>query len=135
MLSKTGMDLFRSSSLVYEMATSDEFLKPLSRFRRRIALSNAYYTDFLVSHGTGLFLSPKNATAHHPRPVSSFSKTDMISESYETDATYDLLRPPNPPAPLTGSVKKDNDIACLRLDRYVVCGGEAVTYEVLPSNS
>ena len=40
------------------------FLYPLSRFQKRIAVANAYKTDFLVSVSSGAFLSPDSDSIH-----------------------------------------------------------------------
>ncbi|CAM9575750.1 unnamed protein product [Scytosiphon promiscuus] len=47
----------RDSSLLYEMATSEEFLRPLKAFRWRRAYANRR-GDFLVPFGTAAFLEP-----------------------------------------------------------------------------
>mmetsp|Transcript_26557 Transcript_26557/g.56492 ORF Transcript_26557/g.56492 Transcript_26557/m.56492 type:complete len:229 (+) Transcript_26557:3-689(+) len=44
-----------------------DFLSPLERFRKRIAVANAFNTDFLVSVSSGAFLSPESDSAHHHR--------------------------------------------------------------------
>lgn len=106
-LSTTGKDLCSMTGLVYEMATGERFLAPLSHFSRRIAVSNTFNTDFLVSQTTGAFLDKANDTPHIPKPVSSFSKTDMISESFETKQTY-TGKEAVPPA--STSVEEDNAI-------------------------
>ena len=47
------------------MATSSEFLKPLGRFRKRLAYANAYGTDFPVPPKTAAFLSTESSYPHH----------------------------------------------------------------------
>mmetsp|Transcript_20619 Transcript_20619/g.48633 ORF Transcript_20619/g.48633 Transcript_20619/m.48633 type:complete len:499 (-) Transcript_20619:1402-2898(-) len=42
-----------------------DFLHPLQRFQKRIALANAYKTDFLVSVSSGAFLSRESDSIHH----------------------------------------------------------------------
>ncbi|CAN0476890.1 unnamed protein product, partial [Laminaria digitata] len=47
----------REASLLYEMATSEEFLRPLKAFRWRRAYANRR-GDFMVPYGTAAFVSP-----------------------------------------------------------------------------
>lgn len=112
-LSRTGKDLCRTSSLVYEMATEPEFLKPLLKFERRIAMANCFCTDFLVGQNTGLFLDPKNDTPHTPAPeiVKTFSQTEMIKECYTTEKTYK-----GGDVPPSTSVDVENSVASRSLD-------------------
>mmetsp|Transcript_44 Transcript_44/g.88 ORF Transcript_44/g.88 Transcript_44/m.88 type:complete len:438 (-) Transcript_44:49-1362(-) len=110
-LSKTGKDLCRNSKIVYDMATQEEFLVPLLKFERRIAMANCYSTDFLVGQNTGLFLDSKNDTPHTPASVKSFSQTEMIKEAYTTEKTYKGTT-----APPSTSVDADNVIASRSLD-------------------
>ena len=63
-LGQTGADLFLTNELVREMATTNAFLGAAGKFKRRIALSNAFGTDFLVPGQTGLFLSEDSDVVH-----------------------------------------------------------------------
>jgi hypothetical protein len=73
---KTMDDLFgvNNSTVVKDMclnptaeATNDEnnYLYPLQQFQKRIAVANAYKTDFLVSVSSGAFLSLESDSIHH----------------------------------------------------------------------
>ncbi|GAX26672.1 hypothetical protein FisN_2Hh390 [Fistulifera solaris] len=64
-LGETGRDLFRVNDLLKRMATTDEFLRPLRAFRKRIAYANAYATDFPVPVRTAAFLSESSSYPHH----------------------------------------------------------------------
>ncbi|CAN0105744.1 unnamed protein product, partial [Hapterophycus canaliculatus] len=52
----------RETAVLYEMATSEEFLRPLKAFRRRRAYAN-FRGDFLVPFATGVFLEPGEGEA------------------------------------------------------------------------
>jgi Putative serine esterase (DUF676) len=64
-MGKTGKDIFRITPLLAEMATSDAYLEPLGRFRKRIAFANAFRTDFPVPVHTAAFLSEYSDYPHH----------------------------------------------------------------------
>ena len=55
-LQPTGEDLFRHTNILQDM-TTQSFLEPLAKFRRRIAVANAFGTDFLVPTATAGFLA------------------------------------------------------------------------------
>lgn len=61
----TGKDLNLATDAVQEMATSDTYLAPLSKFRTRLAVANAFNTDFAVPVSTAGFLSPNSSYPHH----------------------------------------------------------------------
>jgi Putative serine esterase (DUF676) len=63
-LRETGKDLFRLTSVLQDMTINAVFVEPLSRFRRRIAVANAYYTDFQVPCSSGAFLAKKDTVPH-----------------------------------------------------------------------
>ena len=65
-LSTTGRDLFRSNSLIFDMAMKSEYLSPLKMFRKRIAYANAFGTDFQVPTSTAAFLSKDS---HYPHVI------------------------------------------------------------------
>ena len=46
------------------MATSPKFLKPLGLFHKRVAYSNTFHTDFMVSTSNGSFLHPYSQFPH-----------------------------------------------------------------------
>ena len=52
------------NTLFWDMATSSTFLKPLGMFRKRIALTNSFHTDLMVSAGNGAFLHPYSQYPH-----------------------------------------------------------------------
>ena len=60
----TGKDLFRINSILYDMATSEQFVNPLSLFRKRVCYANAYGTDFPVPASTAAFLSECSTYPH-----------------------------------------------------------------------
>jgi hypothetical protein len=64
-LGETGRDLFRLNDLLHTMATSPRFLRPLARFRRRIAYANAFGTDFVVPGTTAAFLDKDSESLHY----------------------------------------------------------------------
>ena len=64
-LGDTGRDLFRLNDVMKTMATSQQFLGPLRKFRKRIAYANAYGTDFPVPVHTAAFLSEDSEYPHH----------------------------------------------------------------------
>jgi hypothetical protein len=86
-LGQTGADLFRLNGLVYDMCTHERFLAPLRRFNRRVALSNAYSTDFLVPPETALFLSSGSKTLHRERVHRPGAAAGLIDKVYTVDAT------------------------------------------------
>jgi hypothetical protein len=53
---ETGRDLFLRTPLLHEMGTSTKFLEPLRQFRKRIAVANAFGTDFQVPT-SGVFVA------------------------------------------------------------------------------
>lgn len=53
------------------------FLRPLGRFRKRIAMANAYNTDFLVSVASGAFLSAKSNSVHHHQDSDVVAKSSI----------------------------------------------------------
>jgi hypothetical protein len=75
----TGEDLFHLTPTVPDMCTLPQFLQPLGKFRQRIAVANAYGTDFLVPVSTAAFLSKSSQVPHHVVESSS----TMLSLRYE----------------------------------------------------
>jgi hypothetical protein len=73
-LGATGQDLFQRTPLLYDMATLPKYMDPLQRFRKRIALANAFGTDFQVPISTAAFLSKTSEVIHHTLP----SKTKYV---------------------------------------------------------
>lgn len=60
-----GRDGRRHGSLLYHMATSEEFLRPLKAFRRRRAYANRR-GDFMVPYGTAAFVEPGEGDGSEP---------------------------------------------------------------------
>ena len=65
-LGASGRDMFDRTTLLHEMGTSPQYLAPLKSFQKRIAVANAFGTDFQVSVTTAAFLS-KNSNYLHKR--------------------------------------------------------------------
>eukprot|EP00578_Thalassiosira_sp_NH16_P031198 CAMPEP_0181080396 /NCGR_PEP_ID=MMETSP1071-20121207/2544_1 /TAXON_ID=35127 /ORGANISM="Thalassiosira sp., Strain NH16" /LENGTH=433 /DNA_ID=CAMNT_0023161869 /DNA_START=82 /DNA_END=1379 /DNA_ORIENTATION=+ len=77
---RSGQDLFRlhrgkkkrndavPDDIVYEMATADEFLAPLSAFHRRVSYVNAFGTDLMVPLATSGILSPYSNSCQYLSP-------------------------------------------------------------------
>ena len=89
-------DLFRGTETVGYMSKLDAFLLPLGSFARRVALSNAYGTDFLVGHTSGLFLSSTSQVPHRLVPSVDARGEEgrekaHVSAIYETSRTCDPL--------------------------------------------
>lgn len=64
LLKKSGCDMFQFNDLLWEMATSSNFLEPLSLFQNRVAYANAYHTDFLVNTRTSGILHEDSTFPH-----------------------------------------------------------------------
>lgn len=65
-----------------------DYLRPLQRFQKRIAVANAYNTDFLVSVSSGAFLSSDSDSVHHRQDradtgarSASLSTTRLLNDS------------------------------------------------------
>lgn len=64
-LGETGRDLFRMTDLLRSMSTDEFYLKPLSKFKKRVAYANGYHTDFPVPASTAAFLHENSTYPHH----------------------------------------------------------------------
>jgi hypothetical protein len=133
-LGETGRDLFRMNSLVYEMGTMERYLDPLRSFKRRVAMSNSRQTDFLVPHGTALWLHKGNGTPHVREDVPE-GTSNLIKGKYrvggeggggeKAGGEKEHLKP--------GTVEEENAIASVKLDEL---GWEKIVVDVtstLPS--
>uniref|UniRef100_A0A7S1VJ90 DUF676 domain-containing protein n=1 Tax=Grammatophora oceanica TaxID=210454 RepID=A0A7S1VJ90_9STRA len=80
-MGETGSDLFLVTDLMKRMALEESFVGPLRQFRKRMALANAYGTDFPVPVGTAAFLSDQSDYPHF------FETTTTVASSYETTTT------------------------------------------------
>jgi hypothetical protein len=66
---KTGLDLFRLTFLLDELVSDSHFMDPLAKFKRRIAVANAFGTDFQVPTASAAFLAKLGDDAtHHVLP-------------------------------------------------------------------
>lgn len=65
-----------------------DFLGPLGKFRKRIAVANAYKTDFLVSVSSGAFLSLHSDSIHQHQDLKDSSST---TETTSTTPTTRLM--------------------------------------------
>jgi hypothetical protein len=72
-LQQTGRDLFSYTNIIERLATGEEFLKPLSRFEKRIAFANSYNTDFQVPTATAAFLSESDESVHYRVEKSNYN--------------------------------------------------------------
>ena len=101
---QTMDDLFgvKNSTIIKDMClnplseTSDDtnnYLYPLQQFQKRIAVANAYKTDFLVSVSSGAFLSVESDSTHHHQESAKFSTRMMrdmehVALQVVTEPTY-----------------------------------------------
>jgi Putative serine esterase (DUF676) len=77
----TLRDLFGvAPSLVVADLTQSHFTKPLAAFRYRMALANAYGTDFQVPCSTAAFLS-RTSSRHLPCPDNEWAATSAVRKS------------------------------------------------------
>jgi hypothetical protein len=83
-MGNTGKDLFRLNDLLHSMATTPAFLKPLAKFRKRIAYANAYGTDFPVPASTAAFLSENSTYPHHIVETNTTSTGTSMSEDRDS---------------------------------------------------
>lgn len=82
-LQQTGRDLFLQSPVMERLATDPKYLKPLQRFKRRVAYANSFGTDFQVPTATAGFLSPTSSSSHTIiQPPSSDATTAASTESF-----------------------------------------------------
>ena len=81
---QTMDDLFgvHDSTIVKDMCLeeNENFLFPLKQFQKRIAVANAYKTDFLVSVSSGAFLSLDSDSVHHYQDGNS-SSTRLMKDT------------------------------------------------------
>jgi hypothetical protein len=67
-MQKTGLDLFRLTFLLDELVSDSQFMDPLSKFQSRIAVANAFGTDFQVPTASAAFLAKLGDPTHHVLP-------------------------------------------------------------------
>ena len=111
---QTMDDLFgvKNSTIVRDMCfnpspeTSDDtnnYLYPLQQFQKRIAVANAYKTDFLVSVSSGAFLSIESDSIHHRQ------ETDTSSIRLMRDTEHVALQVVTKPETSDGTESRDDD--------------------------
>jgi hypothetical protein len=109
-LQSTGRDLFRvdpDEDVIYQMSTDyDVFLRPLEKFRKRVAYANAFRTDFQVPTATAAFLSRNSTFPHWIRSGEEEDGVQGLPPSFlvavaETDPNHNVL---------VEDVKKDHGI-------------------------
>lgn len=64
----TGRDMFGMTTIIFEMGTRELYLEPLRKFKSRIAMANAFGTDFQVPTATAAFLSGNSDYPHKTLP-------------------------------------------------------------------
>lgn len=94
-MQETGADLFHLSATIPEMCLLEKFLSPLRRFRKRLAIANAYGTDFLVPVSTAAFLT--NSSSVH-RKVHNSSENCYIRHSILEVATEQEVKQEGEPS-------------------------------------
>ena len=85
----TGRDLFCQTSVIREMGTSDRYLDPLRLFHKRIALANAYRTDFLVPTTTAAFLSRSSNYTHNTLDRTEKHESFVLSLETVSSQSFD----------------------------------------------
>jgi hypothetical protein len=85
----TGRDLFRFTNTLDTLYQS-QYLKPLAAFTKRIAVANAYGTDFPVPTATAAFLAATNSP--HYQVVVDDDKNKETVLTVETPRTYDASK-------------------------------------------
>lgn len=85
-LKDTGRDLFCMTDIVKDMGTLPEYLDPLGKFETRIALANAFCTDFQVPASTAAFLS---TSSEYKQTVVPSNDLYLLSVQTEPSQEYD----------------------------------------------
>lgn len=80
-LKPTGLDLFRYTEVIQNLATQKKFLDPLRSFAKRIAYANAYSTDFQVPTATAGFLADTDSTHRRVAFQENSSFVELIVET------------------------------------------------------
>jgi hypothetical protein len=88
----TGRDLFRFTNAL-DTLYQCQYLEPLAAFTKRIAVANAYGTDFPVPTATAAFLASTNSP-HYQVVVKDKNKESANFEvlTVETPRTYDMSK-------------------------------------------
>jgi Putative serine esterase (DUF676) len=85
-MGQTGRDLFRFSHAIQSMTVQPQFTTPLSRFRHRIALANAFNTDLQVPCSTAAFLSQVPSSTSSSKSTSQHRRRTDIELHYPPHA-------------------------------------------------
>ena len=80
-MQQTGEDLFRMNNLLDDMVTHPEYLDPLGSFELRVAIANAFGTDFQVPTASAAFLS---STQSRHVPISHLNDPEWVTLRVET---------------------------------------------------
>jgi hypothetical protein len=86
-LGQTSQDMLEQTPLLQKMGTSEKYLAPLRRFRKRMALANAYRTDFMVPAQTAAFLSSNRASGEGLHIATSKPEGETIDSSAKKSST------------------------------------------------
>jgi Putative serine esterase (DUF676) len=86
LLGTTGLDLFRFTSVIADLACQELFASPLEKhFHTRIAYANAYTTDFQVPLATAAFLQEQEKPRHSAQGTHRFVSQTAIPSSAPTE--------------------------------------------------
>ena len=87
----TGRDLFRSNSLLSDMALNSKYISPLTLFRKRIAYANSFGTDFQVPTSTAAFLC-KQSNYPHTLKEENYDDNGVFFATFCTKANSDYVQ-------------------------------------------
>lgn len=91
-LKQSGQDLFRFNDVIHRLCLDPEFLEPLSRFSKRIAFSNAFWTDAPVVTSTAAFLAQQSSSLHHLVETSFGDRHPYKDAGLHVHAPYPSIR-------------------------------------------
>jgi Putative serine esterase (DUF676) len=90
LLGRTGLDLFRFTSVIADLACRELFASPLEKhFHTRIAYANAYTTDFQVPLATAAFLQEQEKPRHSSLGTHRFVSQMAIPSSGRPEPARD----------------------------------------------
>jgi hypothetical protein len=81
---RTGIDLFRRSSIIQDMAVQTAFVKPLRAFEQRVAYINVWGTDFQVPTSTAAFWADTDSMHYTVRASSTGTDESNASTGTST---------------------------------------------------
>jgi hypothetical protein len=93
-LGSTGRDLFCLTPIVEDMGTTETYLVPLRKFQKRIAMANAFGTDFQVPTTTAAFLSDTSTYPHKtllPTKVAYKLSVETKAGTFEIPPQKDVI--------------------------------------------